>query len=80
MCYTLLHTKQSGKEENLSVKNFKRSITTAALIVAVFTSSIPSAFAEEHSSELPPLDLGIGFSHLMMQIVRGMQTLFGFCG
>ncbi|REB10986.1 S-layer homology domain-containing protein [Sporosarcina sp. BI001-red] len=44
------------------MKNFKRFVTTAALIGALITSSIPSAFADEPSSELPPLDLGIGFS------------------
>ncbi|WOV83126.1 S-layer homology domain-containing protein [Sporosarcina jeotgali] len=44
------------------MKNLKRFITAAALTGALFTSSIPSAFADEPSSELPPLDLGIGFS------------------
>lgn len=44
------------------MKNFKRFLTSAALVGALFTSSIPSAFAEEQSTELPPLDLGIGFS------------------
>ena len=44
------------------MRNLKRFLTTAALVGALFTSSIPSAFADEPSSELPPLDLGIGFS------------------
>lgn len=44
------------------MENFKRFLTTVALVGALFTSSIPSAFAEEQSTELPPLDLGIGHS------------------